>query len=718
MPFSEKTLHLNIEQGIPCTDLMMMPDECTTNTEPVSCGSYYVLDDEHCYNTKVKKANEPTATTKTTQTSIVRVFWPRKWITYRHSGLLIGKVFSKTDLVVVACKPIDETDVSVNSTHFFSAAGSLNSDNPHGGGMNGSSAGLEVLGSLNCDEDTDVRTSSGFWLTVHYRMPYLHPEFAKNSTFFKLQSIHLVYFDPPNPKEMQYLSLQPLPLMLRREDEENPDDPDHKEYVHQQSLVEKLQEHFPKTKMNTWNCSLNAEMLQVLNGFYDAREQLQSSDTTNTPMLFQKFVSFFASATKQALFKLFLCLFFIARIVNEVLLRIIHYRVHRKLPNLVELMVSAQQVDLRLQQSCFWPVQYIKLWRSKRRKSYRLSDYAEYIRLYNNLWLITNDIIFGITLATYVTDNVNVLTMLLERFIFTITVDKVRSMVLWLVDTPAGLKLNNDICKFLVKLSVWIIDVWSNVLDYCRPGLPYLVFIVGCSGFFGASLTIALVSDVANLLTIHIRMLYIASARIYNWQLRILYSLMQLFRGKKRNVLRDRIDSYEYDLDQLLLGTILFTVLIFFLPTIFVFYASFATAQVTIMVFKALSEAMLAFLNHFPLFATMLRIKDPKRVPGGLSLEIIHSMPENDEYLSTLYVYCKSKSISLGSMFQQYRKLARRLCAYYLSFQVVWGLAVGLPIPPIPASRLYSIQYSMLPLRRVSIRQLWHLFLTANDSDP
>ncbi len=27
-------------------------------------------------------------------------------------------------------------------------------------------------------------------------------------------------------------------------------------------------------------------------------------------------------------------------------------------------------------------------------------------------------------------------------------------------------------------------------------------------------------------------------------------------------------------------------------------------------------ETALAFMNHFPLFATMLRIKDPDRLPG------------------------------------------------------------------------------------------------------
>lgn len=37
---------------------------------------------------------------------------------------------------------------------------------------------------------------------------------------------------------------------------------------------------------------------------------------------------------------------------------------------------------------------------------------------------------------------------------------------------------------------------------------------------------------------------------------------------------------------------------------------------------QATMETLLACLNHFPLFAIMLRLKDPDRLPGGLRLEV------------------------------------------------------------------------------------------------
>ena len=54
-------------------------------------------------------------------------------------------------------------------------------------------------------------------------------------------------------------------------------------------------------------------------------------------------------------------------------------------------------------------------------------------------------------------------------------------------------------------------------------------------------------------------------------------SLFNLFRGKRRNILRQRLDHCDYDKDQLLLGTMLFTVLSFLFPTTAVFYFLFAT---------------------------------------------------------------------------------------------------------------------------------------------
>lgn len=159
----------------------------------------------------------------------------------------------------------------------------------------------------------------------------------------------------------------------------------------------------------------------------------------------------------------------------------------------------------------------------------------------------------------------------------------------------------------------------TDCIATLRPALPQIVLFVGFSSFGGASMPIALLSDLLSVLTVHIYSFYLASARIYHWQLNILLSLFHLFRGKKHNVLRNRIDSCDYDLDQLLVGTILFTLLFFLLPTVVVFYLNFAFARMIIISIKAVFDTLLSCLNHFPLFAVMLRVKDPRRLPGRSS---------------------------------------------------------------------------------------------------
>lgn len=253
---------------------------------------------------------------------------------------------------------------------------------------------------------------------------------------------------------------------------------------------------------------------------------------------------------------------------------------------------------------------------------------------------------------------------------------------------------------------------------------------------------IALFSDLISLLTIHIYSFYMASAKIFHWQLTIILSLFHLFRGKKHNVLRNRIDSCDYDLDQLLLGTILFTLLFFLLPTVIVFYLTFAIARMGIISAKAVLDTALACLNHFPLFALMLRVKDPQRLPGGIRFELMDAIlqlkqapppPETTEDADpskrkteqpaplecppTSYIHLKSVPLTFPKMFQQYFQLGNRLRKHYLSFNVILCLITGQFVPPIHRKNLYSLQYSMLPAQRASTSEMWNALTIRSEGD-
>ena len=103
--------------------------------------------------------------------------------------------------------------------------------------------------------------------------------------------------------------------------------------------------------------------------------------------------------------------------------------------------------------------------------------------------------------------------------------------------------------------------------------------------------------------------------------------------GKRYNALRKHVDTYSYDVDQLLLGTFLFTLLTFSFPTLAVYVALFALvvsitrsrcstrsrqlqANLFIVILASAACALLYAMNEFPLFALLLRVKDPRRLPG------------------------------------------------------------------------------------------------------
>ena len=122
------------------------------------------------------------------------------------------------------------------------------------------------------------------------------------------------------------------------------------------------------------------------------------------------------------------------------------------------------------------------------------------------------------------------------------------------------------------------------------------------SSFGGLTLLLSLLSDLLSLLlTAHLRLAYELACGVYwgtgvklgggllwgvfrgtcpvTWLQRCSFDLIIFFsytKGKRRNVLRNRTDTWSYDLDQLIFGTMLFTLIAFLFPTALVYYLLFA----------------------------------------------------------------------------------------------------------------------------------------------
>lgn len=459
-------------------------------------------------------------------------------------------------------------------------------------------------------------------------------------------------FQRPHPTRMEYMSLDPISLALGdkgslTEDgglSDNPGSKDEGQRAHSRLVIEKLKlhtvvKHMPSQKeqalpliINQVNCAYEMSQLMHKNSHLigvrvkrsmSVSERVVESATTLWGLIVVCIAHVFWQWIWPVVTRVFVIGLVGHRSVAEVVLQILEWRARPDAAAIKDISATAQQVDIRLQQFCYWPIQYVKLRGRKDNWESVTNSHPDYIRFYNSLWLVANDVIIGIALGSYIIDNANWVASQISTVLTGWTVEGLQRTISWLMDDwPAGLKLNKELAAFLGDLFLWVIENWAGFIGNLQPYLPHVIYIIGCSSFAGASLPIALFSDLLSVLTIHIYSFYIASARIFNWQLSIIISLFHLFRGKKRNVLRNRIDSCDYDLDQLLLGTILFTVLFFLLPTVIVFYLTFASARMLIICMKAALDTYLAFLNHFPLFALMLRVKDSSRLPGGIRFEL------------------------------------------------------------------------------------------------
>ncbi len=538
---------------------------------------------------------------------------------------------------------------------------------------------IEVLGTLNDRSGSKPfsRQEVSLYTVPRSRIPRI--ECSADAGIM----IQIVTFDRPDPDRMQYLSLTQISLALGDKRGafgsvppfDRIDKEEELERQRKEKLVEKLKLHtvvkHPRTDkelalddiINQINSSAEVDQLIQSNislvGVRMKRTQSVSERVVESATnLWDYFLIWLKQAFKQHIWpfasQMFILCLMAHRIFAEGVILLLDWRPLPDSAALKDISATAQQVDIRLQQFCYWPKQYLTLHRRRTDWVSITNSHPEYIRFFNSLWLVANDVIIGIALGSYIIENADFVAYQMNLMVNTYSVDGLQRMIEWLMGQPAGLKLNNELAKFLGDLFLWVIDYWANCMRQLQPALPHIIRLIGVSSFVGASLPISMFSDLVSLLTIHIYSFYIASARIYNWQLTIIVSLFHLFRGKKRNVLRNRIDSCDYDLDQLLLGTILFTLLFFLLPTVAVFYATFAGARIAIIALKAALDTWLACLNHFPLFALMLRVKDSRRLPGGIRFELqdtpaasLSQKHKNDQPLSsapTSYIKLKVRT--------------------------------------------------------------------------
>ncbi len=626
--------------------------------------------------------------------TVVRVFWPTDIRgDNKKDSLLVGWQNSECEYVVIGClNPTRQYDIPK-----IERAGHT----------------LSVIGTL---DQEDQSSSFSLQFTIHNTYPLLK-RLIVNSQEQKQASVQIVLYCPLKAR-MQYLSSTPICISLPEKankvtiisEEYDTMLVNQAKHIHELGSKIQIQVSRPNREFSSMETALSQ-----IDKCHTVRSFLNPITHHKENKHFHLF--------KQILKTIIIYITIGLRVIAEGILLLLEYKIPLTSTCLKDISATAHQIDLRLQQFCFWPVQYAKLlsYLNTSSQSSIFSDldnnvHAEHLRLFNSLWLIINDILIGVTLGSYIIENASNWVPKIAFIIEEVLINDIKITTSWLMSWPGGLKLNNEVARFLGDLFIWVINFWSLLLTtYIIPRLPLIISIFGVAGGFGATLTISLISDFISMVSFHIYCFSFASTRVYHRQLLCLRSLSLLFRGKKDNILRHRIDSCHYDLDQLLIGTIGFTVLIFLLPTVLVFYFCFNITKLIVLSLNSICETILAGLNHFPLFVLLQWVKDPKRVPGGVKFEYIkpdifssnfyrNNKHENNYTVS--YLKLKNKRISLSLVFEPYSLLIQGARLHYFSSRTIKKLIVG-EFVPIRRAQLYELLYNMLPIRRVEVKELW-----------
>ena len=94
-----------------------------------------------------------------------------------------------------------------------------------------------------------------------------------------------------------------------------------------------------------------------------------------------------------------------------------------------------------------------------------------------------------------------------------------------------------------------------------------------------------------------------------------------LFQGKKLNILKQRVDGHSFDLEQLLLGTVFFSMFVFLVPTVFVFYVAYTFLWLSVVCMQLSFWIAANTLLEFPLLQFLQALRGELR--SGVYLEAV-----------------------------------------------------------------------------------------------
>lgn len=550
-----------------------------------------------------------------------------------------------------------------------------------------------------------VNGYSDYGLSLSYQKTWKHPRINGKSE----QCCDFIFFKPPNFRKLEYFSIEPIMLQSLGEKEKE----DGSSVLHKKMS----QLYFETSSFENYTIA-DAAVLDKINKTLMMHLRLKSYikddnitwikmwvNKVHDNMIFRILKGYFLNVVTIIVTSIqFTCI----SIINT-----INYKIFSA--SLVDKSHLFRQLDLRLKQINFFPIQFL-LYQDENILKQR-DDLIEvlnitamntslninnsnYIVLFNSIWLIVNDILLGMFVWRVIIMNYEVIVSFINtNLIGNLLFHDLHDLLHWIsFKHPAGFKLNDELSSFIGSLFLWALKFWKLLLGdilllndeeiVMRPvrfSYDFILEAISSSGSFkvgqkfishsmkiisgilchcGLTFFLSFMLDYFHVMTFHIYCFYTTSSRIYQRQIEVLKSLFQLFCGKKYNVLRNRVDNLDnystasnafFGIDQLLLGTLIFVVLVFLLPTVMAFYFVLLFARLSCVIFINMLENFLIIINFVPLFVVILKWKNSNRLQGSIHFTYLSS------HKNVTYLSLANKSLGYHDIFKNFIRLFKEL---------------------------------------------------------
>jgi len=171
----------------------------------------------------------------------------------------------------------------------------------------------------------------------------------------------------------------------------------------------------------------------------------------------------------------------------------------------------------------------------------------------------------------------------------------------WLGEVPAGLKLNNELVQFLGLFFRYHIHLFKGYLDLISVYMPCILYTISLTCIPGITCFLSYTLSFSIILLLHVHCFYAYACNLYSAQLKALVSLGRLFAGVKYNPLRSRVDSVRTQGDQLILGTLLFSSLLFLFPTTLLYYCVFTLVNLALVLVQMCIVTAISVIRTCPI---------------------------------------------------------------------------------------------------------------------